>query len=450
MPGILAILAALLMTVLDVTIVNVALPSLAKEFGVDDSLSVWIITIYQLFITMLLLPVSSIGDKYGYKPTFLTGVAIFTFASIGCALSNSFSSILVSRALQGIGAATVMGVSIALTRTIYPPKILARGMALNAMTIAIATAAGPTVAGALLTLGSWHWMFLVNIPFGLVALVCGYLFLPQNPGGCRRGKYDFLGALENCLTFGLLFYALGSVSRGEHPAVSVILLAFSILIGWLYIRRQLHIKDPMFPVDLYKRRLYSLSILTNTSSFIAQNIAMIALPFMFVNRYNFNEITTSLLMTPWSLATMIVSPLAARFIERHSPGLTASAGMGVYTLGVLLLLLLPMHQVSEWEIAWRMAVCGIGFGLFQTPNNIVMVSATPVERTGSAGGMQSTARLVGQTLGATSVSVIFALSSPGNASNIALLGAMSFAIIAGIFSLTRLKSAKKRDEPNRF
>lgn len=440
MPGILAVIAALLMTVLDVTIVNVALPSLAKEFAVNDSLSVWIITIYQLFITMLLLPISSVGDKYGYKPTFLTGVVIFTLASIACALSNSFAAILVSRALQGVGAATVMGVSIALTRTIYPRKILARGMALNAMTIAIATAAGPTVAGGLLTLGSWHWMFLVNIPFGLVAFICGYLFLPPNPGGCKKGKYDFLGALENCLTFGLLFYALGSISRGEHPSIAVILLFCSGAIGWVYIRRQLRIKEPMFPVDLYRSRLYSLSILTNTCSFIAQNIAMVALPFMFVNRYNFNEITTGLLMTPWSLSTMIVSPFAARFIEKHSPGLTASSGMGVYAIGVLLLLLLPMQSASEWNIAWRMAVCGIGFGLFQTPNNIVMVSATPIERTGSAGGMQSTARLVGQTLGATSVSMIFALSAPGSASTIALILAMCFAVTAGVFSLTRLRS----------
>ena len=143
-------------------------------------------------------------------------------------------------------------------------------------------------------------------------------------------------------------------------------------------------------------------------------------------------------MTPWPLATMIVSPIAARFIEKHNPGITASCGMLVYSIGLLLLLFAPHAEMSAWNIAWRMAVCGMGFGMFQTPNNIVMVIATPIERTGGAGGLQSTARLVGQTLGATLVSVIFALTASDTGSAyVCLWVALAFAIVAGLFSISR-------------
>ncbi len=148
-------------------------------------------------------------------------------------------------------------------------------------------------------------------------------------------------------------------------------------------------------------------------------------------------------MTPWPLATMIISPLAARFVEKHNAGITAACGMGVYAVGVVLLLIAP-EGISEWNIAWRMAVCGIGFGMFQTPNNIVMVLATPIERTGGAGGMQSTARLVGQTMGATFVTLVFALTATTLVSvHVCLYVAIAFALTAGLFSLSRASGVRR-------
>lgn len=436
--AIIAILLVLVMTVLDVTVVNVALPVLAVKFGVSDSYTVWIITVYQLVITMLLLPLSSVGDLYSYRRTFLTGVVIFTLASVLCALSNSFAMIIVSRAIQGIGAASVMGVNIALTRLIYPREVLGRGLALNAMVIAIATAAGPTIAGAILSMASWHWLFLINLPFGIAAFFIGRKLLPANPPKPDKPKFDWVSAAENTVVFGLIFYSLGSFARKGDFVVCLSLLLAGVVVGVFYVRRQLSRPAPMLPVDLFRIRLYSLSIITSICSFIAQNVAMIALPFLFLNSFGFSAITTGMLMTPWPLATMVVAPLAARFVERHNPGATAAAGMGVYAAGILLLLLLPGEGVSVWNIAWRMAVCGVGFGMFQTPNNIVMVIATPVHRTGGAGGMQSTARLVGQTLGATIVTVVFALiASPVGSVTTCLCLALGMAIVAGAVSLSR-------------
>ncbi len=435
--AILAVLIVLIMTVLDVTLVNVALPVMADKFDVSDSSAVWIITVYQLFITMLLLPVSAFGDRYSYRRSFLIGVTIFTLASALCAASQSFIMIVCARILQGIGAACVMGVNIALTRLIYPRNILGRGLALNAMVIAIATAAGPTIAGAILSVASWHWLFLINIPFGILAFILGKRLLPHNPPKEKPQKYDWTSAIQNVVVFGLIFLAIGNFARKGDFWINAAILAAGLIIGVFYVRRQLHHDEPMLPVDLFHIRIYSLSIITSVCSFIAQNLAMISLPFLFLNSFGFSEITTGLLMTPWPLATMIISPLAARFVEKHNAGVTAAVGMGVYAVGVLLLITAPVG-ISEVSIAWRMAVCGIGFGLFQTPNNIVMVLATPIQRTGGAGGMQSTARLVGQTLGATLVTIVFALlAAMTSAVHVCLYLAIAFAVTAGIFSFGR-------------
>lgn len=441
--AVIALQIVLVMTVLDVTLVNVALPVLAEKFEISNSATVWIVTIYQLVITMLLLPVSSIGDLHSYKKTFLAGVVVFTLSSALCAVAQGFTMLVIARAIQGIGAACVMGVNIALVRLIYPREILGRGMALNAMCIAIATAAGPTIAGAILSITSWHWLFLINVPLGIAAFCIGWKLLPQNPQTDHKPRFDWLSAIENMIVFGLIFYALGNFSRKGDLTLSAVMLVIGLTVGFFYVRRQFGHAQPLLPVDLFRNSMYTMSIATSVCSFIAQNVAMIALPFLYLNSYHFSAITTGLLMTPWPLATMIVSPIAARYVERHNPGATAALGMMVFIAGVLLLLFTG-NNPAEWNIAWRMAVCGIGFGMFQTPNNIVMVMATPVHRTGGAGGLQSTARLVGQTLGATLVSSIFALfTSELTALKLCLYMSVGFALFAGIFSYIRTLGHKK-------
>ena len=232
---------------------------------------------------------------------------------------------------------------------------------------------------------------------------------------------------------------MDSLEKKYYKISEVAELGVGLLVGVFYVRRELHRENPVFPVDLFKIRLFSLSVITSIASFIAQMIVMIALPFILLNSFGFSSITTGLLMTPWPLATMIVSPLAARFVERHNAGATAAVGMLVYGVGILLMLALPDQGVDEWSVAWRMALCGVGYGLFQTPNNIVMVSSTPLSRSGGAGGMQSTARLVGQTLGSTLVTVVFTLSAGetyGMVHTCLWIG-LAFAVVAGVFSVTR-------------
>lgn len=448
-----SVLIVLAMTMLDGTVVNVALPILAKEFNVSDSSAVWIVTVYQLIITCLILPLSSLGDIYSYRRNYIIGIAVFTIGSALCALSWNFEMIIISRTLQGIGAAEAMGVNVALVRLIYPPKYLGRGLAVNTMVIAIASAAGPSLAGAILSFASWNWLFLINVPFGILAFFMAYKYLPPNPPKTHQVKFDWLSGIANVIVFGTIFYALGNFSRSNELLTNIILLVCGFVTGIFYIRHLRGHEDPMLPLDLLHNKLYSLSIVTYTASFIAQNIALIALPFLFLNGFGFTELITGLLMTPWPLATMIVSPFVARFVEKHNPGATAAFGMLLYSVGLILLMIEPIEGAVEWDIAWRMALCGCGFGIFQTPNATVMISATPVSRSGAAGGFQSTARLGGQTLGASIVTLVFAWmsvpSDAGSLSNgapgvhVSLLIALCLAIIAAIFSISRFKAISK-------
>lgn len=435
--AVISVIIVLVMTVLDVSLMNVALPVIGNEFNVSESLSVWLVTIYQLIIVMLLLPLSSIGDQYSYKRNFLSGIVLFTVGSGLCALSGSFEMLLISRAVQALGAAGVMSVNVALTRVIYPRNILGRGLALNAMFISVATAAGPSLAGWIMSITTWHWLFIINLPFGILAFIIGLKTLPKNPHLPEHPHFDWGSAVMNVLFFGLFFYALGSFSRNGDPLTVVVLVIISLAIGVFYVVKQLKSEHPMFPIDLYRSKLYSMSIFTSICSFMSQNLTSIALPFLFLTGLKLSELQTGLVMTPWPVATMIISPLAARWIEKHNPGFTAASGMCIFMIGLLFLIFMP-STAGVWDIVWRMAICGVGFGFFQTPNNIVMVMATPVERTGAAGGMQSTARLTGQTLGSTIVTIVFALIPIITPSVKACLWiAFGLAVIAGYFSLNR-------------
>ncbi|MCH5225379.1 MAG: MFS transporter [Muribaculaceae bacterium] len=440
-----SIIILLVMTVLDVSLVNVALPVIGKEFQVTESETVWIVTIYQLIIVMLLLPLASIGDQFSYRRNFLIGLVVFTLGSAFCALSQSFSILMLSRGVQAIGAAGVMSVNVALTRVIYPRHILGRGLALNAMFISIATAAGPSLAGWIMSIANWHWLFFINLPFGLIAFIIGIKTLPPNPNPHKEPYFDWIGAILNLLFFGFLFYSLGNVAEEGELGACILMLVMAFAVGFIYVRKELRSNHPMFPVDLFRIRLYSTSILTSTCSFIAQNLTIISLPFLFLSVLKLSELTTGLVMTPWPLATMIISPLAARWIEKHNAAFTAAMGMLIFLVGLVLLVFIPINA-NVWDIVWRMAICGIGFGFFQTPNNIVMVMATPVERTGAAGGMQSTARLTGQTAGSTIVSIIFALVSSISLSvHSCLYMAMIFSFIACVFSIDRGRQIIKRN-----
>lgn len=447
--GAIAVLLAIMMSVLDGTIVNVALPTLTQEFSISPSSAIWVVNAYQLMITVSLLSFASLGDLYGYKKVFLSGMGLFVVASLLCALSGSFWMLVASRVLQGFGAAAIMSVNAALLRLIYPPKYLGRGLGFNAMVVAVSAASGPSIAGAILSCLSWHWLFLINLPIGLLAWTIGYRLLPKNPPREKHRSFDFVSAVANALTFGLLLYSFEGFVHEENRHLIYIQLGLLVIVAFYFIRRQLRMEEPLLPVDLLKIPIFSLSMCTSIASFSAQMLAMVSLPFFLQNVLDYSAAEIGLLLTPWPLATILTAPLAGRLLEKVHPGMLGGIGMLIFAGGLFSLYMLPPHP-AEWNIMWRMILCGMGFGLFQTPNNFTIVSSAPTYRSGAASGMQGMARLIGQTLGTTLVALLFRLFVGDDGVQSCLLLSVIFALAAGVVSSLRISQPLPgRNEGNR-
>lgn len=437
--AVIAVLAAIMMGVLDGTIMNVALPTLSKEFGVTPSDSIWVVNAYQLVLTMLLLGFAAIGDVFGYRRVFLFGVSVFVTASALCAMSTSFEMMVASRVLQGIGGACTMSINTALLRLIFPSNRLGRVMAANAVIVAVTAASGPAIGGAILSVGHWSWIFLMNIPLGLLALTIGWKLLPHNPPSKVSRTLDGGSVVLNAVFFGLLIYTIEQMSHNGFSTLLVLQAVVTILVGVVYVRRQLQIPMPILPVDLFRIPIFSLSIGCSITCFTAQMLALVSLPFFMQHSLGLSVAETGLLMTPWPLATTLTAPLAGRLIERVHPGVLGGVGMCIFTIGLLTLASLG-EGTSLWNMGWRMAVCGIGIGLFQTPNNVTITTSAPINRSGGASGMLGTARVLGQTLGTALVAVfLHIMTAPGEGGKVCLWVAVFLAAAAGIVSLIRVK-----------
>lgn len=438
--AILAIALGITVAVLDGAIANVALPTIARDLNASAATSVWIVNAYQLAITISLLSLASLGDIIGYRKVYLTGLLVFSITSLGCAMSDSLWTLTLARVLQGFGAAAVMSVNVALVRLIYPQRYLGRGMGINALIVAVSAAAGPSVAAAILSVSSWPWLFAVNVPIGIAAFICGMKFLPQNPPKVGKPKFDGYSALLNALTFGLLISAISGFAQRQNSLILLGEVVIMLVVGTLFVRRQLTQEFPLLPVDLLRIPIFSLSVGTSICSFSAQMLAFVSLPFFLQTVLGKTEVMTGLLLTPWPIATMIMAPIAGRLLERFNAGLLGSIGLGLFAIGLLSLALLPASP-SDLDIIWRMALCGAGFGIFQSPNNHTMISSAPRHRSGGASGMLGTARLLGQTSGAALVALMFNLFGNHGTHSSLQLGAL-FALCAAIVSSLRIRQPK--------
>jgi len=422
------------LAVLDSAIANVALPTIARTLDATPAASIWVVNAYQLAITISLLPLASLGDRIGYRRIYLGGLALFTLASFGCALSGSLTALTVARVVQGFGAAGIMSVNTALVRIIYPPDQLGRGVSINASVVAISSVIGPTVASGVLAIAPWPWLFAINVPIGLAALAIGMRALPRNPG--HREPYDFVSALMNALVFGLAITAVDGLGQGERRPYVIAELAAAGVIGYFFVKRQLKQSAPLLPVDLMRIPVFALSIATSFCSFTAQMLTFVSLPFLLQNGFGMSQVETGFLMTPWPLVIVFVAPVAGMLADRYSAGLLGGIGLAILSAGLLLLATVGAHP-EPFDIAWRMALCGLGCGLFQSPNNRQMLSSAPRARSGGASGMLGTARLSGQSLGAALVALVFGLA-PQHGAIITLFMAAAFAAAAAVVSLMRL------------
>ena len=432
--AILTIMLGVLMAVIDGAIANVALPTIARDLNATPSFSVWIVNGYQLAITISLLPLAALGDIIGYRRVYLAGIALFTIASLFCALSHTLLLLTLARIVQGFGAAGIMSVNAALVRFTHPRDRLGHGIGINALMVAVAAAVGPTLAAGILAVANWPWLFAVNIPFGIVAVVIGRRALPHTPRAPH--PFDWRGAVLSAVTFGLGIAAIDSAGHGEAPYLFVSEFAVAAIACFVLVQRERRAASPLLPVDLLRIPIFALSICTSVASFCAQMLAFVALPFYLQDRFGYSAVEIGILITPWPIGVAISAPIAGRLAERYPAGLLGGIGLLIFAAGLAALAFLP-PQPTFAGIVWRMALSGIGFGLFQSPNNRTMIAAAPRERSGGASGMLGTARLLGQTVGAALVALLLA-RDPTQGTRYALIVGAGFALLGAALSALRL------------
>jgi MFS transporter, DHA2 family, multidrug resistance protein len=397
---------AISMAVLDGAIANIALPTIGHELGALPATTIWVVNGYQFAVTVSLLPLAFLGDILGYKRIYMMGLLVFTGASLASAMATSLPLLVAARVLQGLGGAGIMSVNTALIRFIFPSAELGRGLGFNALVVAAFSALGPSIAAGILSIASWHWLFAINVPLGMVALWLAARVLPMTPLAGHR--FDLPSAVLNAVTIGLVIVAVDDLGR-EPGWIEAVELVLALVIGIAFIYRQLQLPVPLLPVDLFRRPVFALSVGTSIGSYIGQTIAYVALPFYFQDVTGLSPIATGLLMTPWPAIVVIVAPIAGRLSDRYAAGILGTMGLAVMTAGLVSVLLMPPSP-SYADMAWRLAVCGLGFGFFQSPNNRLLVGSAPPHRSGAGSGMLATARLTGQTFGSALVALSFGLT----------------------------------------
>ncbi len=433
--AVLALILGTLMAVVDTTMVNIALPSIAAGLEVSASRAVWVTNLFQITCAAFLLVFAALSELLSRRRLYVAGVAVFTLAALGSALSQSLESLLVFRALQGLGAAATLSIGPSIYRQIFPSRLLGSALGLSALVVAAGYAAGPAIGGVLLSLADWPWLFALHLPLGAVAVVLAWRALPRE--AARPGGFDWQGALLSVAMLAGLFVAMDGVGHDMSVVGIAAWAGGSLVAAVLFLRRQRRAPHPLLPLSLFAERRFSLALAAQGSAFVGQGLAFVALSFLFQQAMGFSPLETAWLFTPWPLAIMLVGPLAGRLADRLNPSLLASAGLALLVAGLASLARLEA-EAGVVEVLWRMALCGIGFGLFQPPNNRELIGSVPRERSANASGAMSTSRTVGQSLG---VALVGAFLAAGIAVQATLwLGALT-SLLALLASLARLPLA---------
>ncbi len=421
------------MAALDVTIANVGLPTIAHDLHAAPATSIWIVNAYTITVVACLLPLSALGEMIGFRRVSQAGMGLFGLASLGCALAPSLEWLTLARVFQGVGAAGIMGTSMALIRFIYPQRQLGTAIGVTAMVVAVSSAIGPPLASLILSLGSWRWVFGVNVPVSVLTVFLA-VNLPFNAPS--RRSLDWKAAVLHASGLGLIVTGLGFLSDGGAGRLGLALLVVGTGLEAVLVLRERGLTDPLIPVDLLRIPIFSLSLCNSICAFGAHMAALVALPFDLEHRLGFSAVQVGLMMTPWPLAVAAAAPVAGWLADRFPPALLGGIGMAVMTTGIVLLAAVSTTLGVPVFMAC-MALAGLGFGLFQSPNNRILIGSSPRSRAGAAGGMQGTARLLGQSLGAVSVAVCFHLSKD-QPTLTALAVAAVVAGLATVISFTRL------------
>jgi DHA2 family multidrug resistance protein-like MFS transporter len=426
-----AVLAAMVLVVLDAAIANVALPTIARSLEVTPAASMWVVIAYQSALLMALLPCAALGESLGHRRVFVAGVALFIAASVLCALSPSLPWLVAARFVQGLGGSAVLALGVALLRVVVAPPRLGAAIGWNALAVALSAAAGPPLGAALLSVSSWHGLFAVNLPLGMMVLFSARA-LPRVAGTGRR--LDLFSAALNAGVFATML--LGAEMLATKPAATVLLFAATALAAATLVRRESAKEAPLVPLDLLRASSFRVSVIASVCCFAGQSSGMVALPFYLQQGLGQDTLTAGLYMTAWPMSVAIVAPFAGRLADRVASAWTCAAGALCLACGLGLAAAWPLATDPRPLMPITM-LCGTGFALFNVGNNRNLFLAAPAERSGAAGGMQGTARLFGQTVGSVLATLLFTAAPADVAPRIGLAVGAMWALAAGVVSAAR-------------
>lgn len=430
--SVLAVLSAMALVVLDAGLVNVALPTIAGSLKAAPADAILIVSAYQTALVIGLLPCAHVAERFGYRRLFVGGLVMFSAASIVCALAGSLAMLVAARAVQGLGGAAIMALGIALLRLALGKARLGKAIGWNALTVALCSAAAPIIGAFMVSIASWPWLFLAKLPIIAIALVAAR-GLPEAAASNRQ--IDLSGIALHGSAAALILVAAGMAIG--HPVPALLLACGAIMLAWALVRRQKSREAPLWPIDLLALRSFRVSVVASICCFTAQSAGLLALPFYLQLGLGQGLVATGLILTCWPLTVAITSVVANRLAERLGSAALCTTGGLVLGSGLLLSALPPAAGVMPLVIG--VVLSGLGFGLFQVPNNRTLFLTAPADRSAAAGGMQGTARLVGQASGALLMGFIFACAPALVAPRIGFALGSLFAIAAALVSALEIR-----------
>ncbi|PXZ07730.1 MFS transporter [Gilliamella apicola] len=434
-----AILIGVLMSALDSSIVNIALPSIAMSLQIDSSSSIWIVNGYQVASAAMMLICASLGSRIGEKRFYKLGIVLFTLSSLGCSLSPNFAILVTMRMIQGVSYAIMISVGLGLYRVIFPPHALGTILGLNAMAFAVGTAAGPALGGLIIFYLSWPWLFYINIPLGLLAIIFAFISLGDDEEKGKEKGFDWSGAITSAVALGLMVVVVDQIGSWGNSTLLLCSL-LSILLFGIFFVIQIRSRYPLLPLDIFRSRAYTFAVLSSSSMFIAQGMALVSLPFVLQHTYHYTVLESAFIFTPWPVAVAFCAPLAGKLSNSFNPTQISTIGVIFLCLGLGSLALLP-EMATVKDFLWRVTICGIGYGLFLPPNNKEMFTNVKANRTVTASGVLSTARTTGQSIGAALVAAVIALLNGLTDSDNTQFAIWVFGIASAIAAISSVASA---------
>jgi EmrB/QacA subfamily drug resistance transporter len=409
-------LVAGFMTLLDVSIVNVALPSIRADLGLGSGALQWILSGYALTFGLLLVPAGRYGDARGRRTLFVVGMAVFTLASAAAGLAGSSAALIAARLVQGAAAGVVNPQVSGLIQELFEPRERGRPFGLLGATIGVSTAVGPLLGGLLIQVfgaeQGWRWIFYINVPIGVVAIVLGLRWLPPpRPGQRRRQSLDPVGVV--LLGTGVLLLLLPLVQEREWHGRDkwlLVVAAVVVLAGFVaWERRYGRRATPLVELALFQVRSYGLGALIGMLYFAGFTTLFFIYTLYLQNGLHYSALAAGLAVTPFAVGSAAASAIGGRIVNRYGRPLVV-AGLAVVALGlsatVVAVHLVPGHGAA-WAAALPLLVAGVGSGFVISPNQTLTLAEVPVARAGSAGAVLQTGQRIGTAVGIAAVGAVF-------------------------------------------